>query len=309
MTPVAGASHRELPAAAVAARYAWAKVNLYLHVCGRRRDGRHEIDSLIVFVGIADHLSFEPARGLSVGVDGPFAESLPKGAGNLVLRAAQTLAEACAPGAGAHVRLTKRLPVAAGLGGGSADAAATLEGLAALWGRAPPPAAMPDIALRLGADVPVCLYGRPAFVGGIGEVIERAPPLPPAWLVLVNPGVPLATSRVFAARDGAFAAPGRWTSALPDVGALADVLAGLANDLEAPARALAPDIDSVLARLTRTPDVLLARLSGSGATCFGLFAGPDEARAAAAGIAAERADWWVAAAPVLHGPSARPWSE
>ncbi len=299
---MAGADDREQPDSGPVLRCAWAKVNLYLHVTGRRPDGYHELDSLIVFAGLADSLTLQAAEALSLEVAGPFAAAVPPGPENLVLRAARALAEALEIAPAAAIRLEKRLPVAAGLGGGSADAAAALDGLCRLWGRSPSRSRLEEIALDLGADVPVCLYGRPAFVGGVGERVERAPPLPPAWLVLVNPGVPLATAEVFAARTGDFSVSCRWRETLPDVQALADELAALENDLEAPARALAPEVDAVLARLAETPGVLLARLSGSGATCFGLCASAEAARAAAAALAAEQPGWWVAAAPLLHGP-------
>ena len=299
----------ETPGGCEASRvgHAWAKVNLYLHVLGRRPDGYHEIDSLIVRAGTGDRLDFTPAGDLALAVDGPFADAVPAGEDNLVLRAARALAEATGVAAGAHIGLHKALPPAAGLGGGSTDAAAALEGLSALWGVAPETRVLRRIALALGADLPVCLFHRPAFVGGIGELIDRAPPLPPAWLVLVNPGVPLPTAEVYAARQGSFSAPGRWTAVLPDAQALADMLADLDNDLEPAARSLAPAVGAVLARLSEAEGVLLARLSGSGATCFALFAAAAEAEAAAGAIAVERADWWVATAPVLHGPVTRPW--
>jgi len=290
------------PAVGPVERCAWAKVNLYLHVTGRRPDGYHEIDSLIVFAGVGDRLRIAPADRLELHVSGPLAAKVPRDRDNLALRAAERLADACRPRAGARIELEKHLPVAAGLGGGSADAAAVLNGLADHW-RAPVPArTLDEIALELGADVPVCRHGRPAFVAGIGERLSRAPPLPPAWLVLVNPGVDLATAQVFAARAGGFSTPGRWTGVLSDTGALTERLAGLGNDLEAPARALAPAVGAVLARLGELPAVLLARMSGSGATCYGLFAGREAAQAGAAALAAERPDWWIRVAPLLHGP-------
>ncbi|MDX1575334.1 MAG: 4-(cytidine 5'-diphospho)-2-C-methyl-D-erythritol kinase [Kiloniellales bacterium] len=282
--------------------WAWAKVNLYLQVTGRRPDGYHEIDSLIVFAGIGDRIEIAEAEGLGLRVSGPLAAAVPWDEGNLGFRAARALRERCRPAAGASIELEKHLPVAAGLGGGSADAAAVLAGLNAHWQAALAPSVLREIALELGADVPVCLYGRPAYVAGIGERLSRAPPLPPAWLVLVNPGVALPTAEVFAARRGGFSVPGRWSGTLPDLAALAEHLAGLANDLEAPARALAPEVGEALARIGDAPGVLLARMSGSGATCFGLFAGRQEARQAAAAIAAEQPGWWVRAAPMLHGP-------
>jgi 4-diphosphocytidyl-2-C-methyl-D-erythritol kinase len=298
-------------------RTAWAKVNLYLHVTGRhvtdgRPDGYHEIDSLIVFAGIGDRLSLAPAAALTLRVEGPFAGSVPAGEENLVMRGARALAAAAGSSAGASIVLHKTLPAAAGLGGGSADAAAALDGLARLWDLAPGrpgerEAVVARIASGLGADVPVCRFGRPAFVGGIGQTIARAPPLPPVWLVLVNCGLALSTAEVYGARAGAFSAPGRWARVLTDAGALAETLRARRNDLERPALAMAPAVGEVLARLNDCPGVRLARLSGSGATCFGLFETEAEAEAAAGAIAADRPDWWLTAAPMLHGPVLRPW--
>ncbi len=292
----------EGPAARPVRRCAWAKVNLYLHVTGRRPDGYHEIDSLVVFAGFGDRLHVAAADYLDLRVSGPLASVVPKDAENLAFRAAQAMSESCGLAGGARIELEKHLPVAAGLGGGSADAAAVLAGLSEHWQVALSRRRLQEIALRLGADVPVCLYGRPAFVAGIGERLTRTPPLPPAWLVLVNPGVALATAEVFAARRGGFSGAGRWTETLPDLPALAERLAGLGNDLEAPARALAPEVDQALTLIGQRPDVLFARMSGSGATCFGLFAHREGARNAAAAIASECPDWWIRVAPLLHGP-------
>jgi 4-diphosphocytidyl-2-C-methyl-D-erythritol kinase len=290
------------PARCGVATWAWAKVNLYLHVTGRRPDGYHEIDSLIVFAGIGDRLEIGEAGGLELHVSGPLATAVPWDEGNLGFRAARALSQCCGPADGARIELEKHLPVAAGLGGGSADAAAVLAGLNAHWQAALVRSKLEEIALGLGADVPVCLYGRPAFVAGIGERVTRAPPLPPAWLVLVNPGVALPTAEVFAARHEDFSDSGRWSETLPDLPTLAERLAGLANDLETPARALAPEVGEALARIEALPGVLLARMSGSGATCFGLFASRQEANEAAAALSAECPGWWVRAAPILHGP-------
>ncbi len=285
-----------------------AKVNLYLHLLGRRADGLHELDSLIAFAGVGDSLAVEaaPAGCLTLTIDGPFADRLaPAGNSdtddNLVLRAARLLAEACGGGDrfGAKIRLTKRLPVAAGLGGGSADAAAALRALERLWGVDPGPERRQAITRALGADVPVCLAGRPAFVGGIGERLAPVPPLPQAHLVLVNPGVPLPTAAVFGARTGAFSEPARFDEAPSGAAALARLLAARRNDLTRPALNLAPAVGAVLAALGEAPGCLLARMSGSGATCFGLFAEAAAAAAAARAIAAARPDWWVRPAPLL----------
>ena len=282
-------------------RTAWAKINLYLHVVGRRADGYHLLDSLVVFAGVGDRLSFAPGDNLRLEIDGGFAAELPDGEDNLVVRSARALARLAGIEPRARIRLHKALPVAAGIGGGSADAAATLDGLAALWGLRPDPAELDVLARGLGADVPICHYGRPAFIGGIGELITRAPPLPPAWLVLVNPGVRLATPEVFRARDGAFSRPVRWRDVFADAAALAEHLTTLNNDLTAPARALAPVIDQVLDALSAAPGCRLARLSGSGATCFGLFASLADARRAADALVTAQPAWWVVPAPLLHG--------
>ena len=162
--------------------WAWAKVNLYLHVTGRRPDGYHEIDSLIVFAGIGDRIQISASDRLDLRVSGPLAAAVPQDGENLSFRAAQALSETCGPAGGARIELEKHLPVAAGLGGGSADAAAVLAGLSEHWQSALPRPSLQEIALGLGADVPVCLYGRPAFVAGIGERLTRAPPLPPPGL-------------------------------------------------------------------------------------------------------------------------------
>ncbi|MCZ6745216.1 MAG: 4-(cytidine 5'-diphospho)-2-C-methyl-D-erythritol kinase [Alphaproteobacteria bacterium] len=273
-----------------------AKINLYLHLLGRRDDGYHLLDSLIVFLDFADTVSVSLADGLSLGLSGPCAPALEGGKDNLVLAAARALAEAGGCQGGAAIELTKRVPVAAGLGGGSADAAAALLALSALWGLEIPAPGLADIALGLGADVPVCLAGRPSFVAGIGERIVPAPAPPPAWLVLANPGVPLSTAAVFAARQGGFSAPARWREPISELRAWIARLAACRNDLEAPALALVPEVREVLATLRDTAGCLLARMSGSGATCFGLYAVEAAAAAAARRIAATRPGWWVRAA-------------
>ena len=283
-----------------------AKLNLYLHVVGRRDDGYHLLDSLAAFAAVGDELTFAPARDLSLVIDGPFAVGLAVDDSNLVLRAARALAaeSGCKPAAA--IRVTKRLPVASGIGGGSADAAATLRGLDRLWRTDLPQERLAQIALGLGADVPVCLAGVASFFGGIGEEITLAGPLPPAHLVLVNPGAPLTTAAVFRARAaaaGKYSQPARWTAPPADAAALAALLSGRANDLSEAAIGLVPEIGDVLRMLEQQPACLLARLSGSGATCFGLFETRGEAREAAAAIAAARPHWWVVA---THLVSAAP---
>lgn len=269
-----------------------AKVNLALHVTGRRPDGYHLLDSLVVFARVGDMLEAEPAEGLSLTLAGKFAGSLGVDAGNSVLRAAEQLRP---PGRGAALRLTKMLPVAAGLGGGSADAAAALRLLARVWGLPLPP---PEETLGLGADVPVCLAGRPARMRGIGEVLDPVV-LPPFWLTLANPGVPVSTPAVFAALAA------RENPGLPPIPALGDAaelcawLGETRNDLETPARALAPEVAATLEALASQPGCGLARMSGSGATCFGIFAEEGAALDAMAALRAAQPRWWAMAAPAL----------
>ena len=273
-----------------------AKINLYLHVVGRRADGYHELDSLVAFADIADTVTAAPAAALSLAIDGRFAAALAGDTGdNLVLRAAGLLAARFAVTAGAALRLTKLLPVASGIGGGSSDAAAALRALRSLWKIEATGDEIAGLAARLGADVPVCLLGRTAWLGGIGDVLTPAPALPPVAVVLANPGIALATQAVFAARRGRFSAPSRFAEPVADAAGLAAMLSRRRNDLTEAAVGIVPAIADVLARLAACEGVLLARMSGSGATCFALFAETGAALAAATRLSGERPGWWVAA--------------
>lgn len=267
-----------------------AKVNLYLHVVGRRADGYHLLDSLAVFPGAADTVQARPSDTMTLEITGPCGNGLGSGPDNLVLRAAQSLAAAAGVAAGAQLTLEKRLPVASGIGGGSADAAAALRVLARLWDLRLPTDRLHMIAQNLGADVPVCLANRPARMQGIGEILAPAPGLPACGMVLLNPGAAVSTPAVFRARQSAFSGFPQLPAAWPDAAAMAADLAQLGNDLEAPAMALCPAITPVLDWLRARPGCLLARMSGSGATCFGLFANA----ATAAGVAAQApVSWWA----------------
>jgi 4-diphosphocytidyl-2-C-methyl-D-erythritol kinase len=277
-----------------------AKVNLYLHVTGRRADGYHLLDSLIVFADTGDEIALAPADRLSLAIDGPFAAGLQAGPDNLVLRAATALRDLTGARAGAAIRLTKNLPIASGIGGGSADAAATLAGLCGLWNVAPGRAALLGLAAKLGADVPVCLDGMPSFVGGIGEELAPARGLPPAWLLLANPGVATPTPAVFKARQGAFSKAARWSEPPRDFAEFAVRLRGCGNDLTEAAISVTPAIRDVLVALAALPGCVVARLSGSGATCFGLFADEAGARAGEAALRAARSGWWVIAAAMTR---------
>jgi 4-diphosphocytidyl-2-C-methyl-D-erythritol kinase len=279
------------PASGARSEPAAAKVNLFLRVTGRRADGYHELESLAVFAGAGagDVLRAAPSAALSLRITGRFAAELGPAPDNLVLRAARALATQAGREAAAALTLEKNLPVASGIGGGSADAAATLRLLTRLWRLpAPPPAAM---ALKLGADVPVCLRGAPCVMRGVGEILSPAPELPVFGLALVNPGMGVATPAVFQARQGGFSPPAALPAAWPDAARLARDLAALGNDLQAPALTLCPAIADVLAALRALPGCLLAQMSGSGATCFGLFATP--VQAAAAARLNTQAGWWA----------------
>jgi 4-diphosphocytidyl-2-C-methyl-D-erythritol kinase len=283
-------------------RLAPAKINLFLHVTGTRPDGYHLLESLAVFARDADacdRIAAAPAEEISLAIDGPQAKLLHGDrADNLVLRAAallQPMNLQTGAAKGAALSLTKTLPVASGIGGGSADAAATLHCLRALWQIELDDDALGRAALKLGADVPVCLHSRAALMQGIGDQLTPVPDLPPFWLVLANPGVALETRDVFAALAGQYG-PAQPLDRRPDSAAdLAILLRARRNDLEAPARFLAPEIDPVLAALKAQAGCLLARLSGSGATCFGFFAEKKTADFAARNLARAYPRWWVAA--------------
>lgn len=280
-----------------------AKVNLYLRVVGRRPDGYHLLDSLAVFVDLADGLSAEPAADLVLEVDGPFAGAAGPVEGNLVLRAARLLLSEAGIAAGARLRLTKRIPVEAGLGGGSADAGAALRLLDGLWDLKWPRARLEAEAVRLGADVPVCLSGRPALMAGIGERLTPAPVLPACGILLVNPGVATATPAVFRAH-AALGSPSRpdlppLAGPVRDAAHLAAELARRGNDLLPAALSLAPAIGDALAELEGLPDALHVSMSGSGATCFALFPNVEAARRGAGLVAERRPAWWSHAGAIL----------
>ena len=268
-----------------------AKVNLTLRVLGRRADGYHELDSLVAFASVGDTLTFEPDRPLSLTIAGPHGAGLDA-ADNLVLGAAGALAAVC-PGLrlGAF-HLVKRLPVASGIGGGSADAAAALRLLCQVNGIAIDDPRVLDVARSVGADVPVCVGSKARIMRGIGERLGPELALPPLFAVLVNPGVAGETKAVFHELG---LAPGMVTGEADDA-VSADLSSALEtgrNDLEAPALAIAPEIGTVLAAFRGLPNCRLARMSGSGATCFGLFDDCRKAAAAAQSLATAHPAWWV----------------
>ncbi|MGY2047172.1 4-(cytidine 5'-diphospho)-2-C-methyl-D-erythritol kinase [Methylobacterium sp. JK268] len=280
-----------------------AKINLTLHVLGRRPgDGYHALESLVVFAGVGDTLSLTPGPDLALDVSGPTAGPAGPTADNLVLRAAHRLA-ALVPGlAAGRFSLVKRLPVAAGIGGGSSDAAAALRLLARLNGLPGDHPALIEAARATGADVPVCLAPRARMMRGAGEAVGPALALPGLPAVLINPGVPVETAPVFRAL-GLAVGEANPAAAVPhpaigpglDAAALLGVIAPARNDLEAPALTVAPVIGDTLAALRDRPGCRLARMSGSGATVFGLFAHRTRAAQAARAIAAAHPGWWVRA--------------
>lgn len=281
--------------------FAPAKINLTLHVCGRRADGYHLLDSLVVFAGAGDWIRVRRADDIRLDITGPYSEGLSGEGDNLVTRAARYLLAVTGRKEGAHITLEKNLPIASGIGGGSSDAAATLIALSQLWDENLAQLADTDLAAKLGADVPVCLRRAPAFMRGIGELLTPAPDLPSAWLVLVNPNTPLATKTVFGALGGRYSAPQPEAiyAGLPTAADLARALKNGRNDLAAPAEEVMPGIAEMRAALEETQGCLLARMSGSGPTCFGLYGESQAAHAAAAALKAARPGWWVAPAPLL----------
>jgi 4-diphosphocytidyl-2-C-methyl-D-erythritol kinase len=270
-----------------------AKVNLYLHVVGRRADGYHLLDSLVGFTLFGDILVLRRAARPALRTTGPLGASVARGEENLAMVALRAMARACGRPPDISIALAKRIPIEAGLGGGSADAAAVLRGLAALWGLAADDPRPKAVARSLGADLPVCLASGTSFVGGIGDALEPGPTLTGRAVVLANPRVPLATRDVFARRDGPFGTAARFADAGRDAAALAALLADRRNDLTEPALALAPAIGGTIDCLEQQPGCRLVRMSGSGASVFGLFDSVAAALRAAAVL--RRAGLWAVA--------------
>ncbi|WP_028093297.1 4-(cytidine 5'-diphospho)-2-C-methyl-D-erythritol kinase [Pseudodonghicola xiamenensis] len=259
------------------------KINLTLHVTGRRPDGYHLLDSLVVFASLGDRLWVEPAEEMALQLSGPFSRGVPADGRNLVWRAAELAGQVL------RIRLEKNLPHGAGIGGGSADAAAILRAFDA-----------PQRAIELGADVPVCLSSRPQRMQGIGDRLSRAETVPALPLVLANPGVSLPTPAVFKALSEPENNDMGELPAWPDRDGFLDWLGAQRNDLERPARGLAPVIGDVLAALSGA-GAGLARMSGSGASCFGLFPSEAAAEAAADRISRAHPGWWVRSAVTIPG--------
>ena len=270
------------------------KINLFLHVGEKGPGGFHALQSLAVFGQKGDRLTAAPSDALTLSLTGPFAAGL-SATDNLVLKAANTFGTA----SGARLTLEKNLPVASGIGGGSADAAAALRALCRLWSVTMSDLA--DIAATLGSDVPVCLFGKPALMEGRGEIVTPVAALPRLSLLLVNPGAPVATKDIFARlatrRGLGLELP---TRGFTDLAHLLRFLEKTGNDLEAPALSLEPSIAKVLAALKALPGALFTRMSGSGATCFGIFPDDDSAAHACAALRQQQPGWWVHADSVAE---------
>lgn len=280
-------------------RTAPAKLNLFLHVVGRRSDGYHELESLFVFTRNGDEIEAEASENLTIEIVGPFAKALVATGGvesdNLVMKAAHALKAHAGVNLGAKIKLWKNLPVASGIGGGSADAAAALLVLRELWALDIADTMMQELALGLGADVPACLHSAPVQVSGIGERIAPVALSCSYGVLLVNPGAALSTPAVFGAFHNAkngFRQPlDRWTAG-KNQNEMQWLEASTFNDLEKPAVVLCPEIQEVLALLRQTPNAKLVRMSGSGATCFALFDTPEQAVEAGQRIQELHMDWW-----------------
>lgn len=276
-----------------------AKVNLTLHVTGQRDDGYHLLDSLVVFTDAGDVIKVAPANTLTLAVTGPFAFGVPTDGSNLILRAAETLRHIRGVIKGAAITVEKHLPNAAGLGGGSSDAATTLKLLAELWEVSPLSASNTEV-LMLGADVPVCMCSpTPTRMSGIGELLAPVPKLPTCALVLINPKVSVPTGAVF---DGLATKQNPPMDRIPEnlsFADFADWLAAQRNDLQPPAIKTAPTIKAAIDRLNKNPTIAFAGMSGSGATCFGITKNMADARHAARIIQVAEMGWWVTPADVL----------
>lgn len=276
-----------------------AKLNLFLHITGRRDDGYHLLQSMMVFVDVGDELRFAPYDGLFIDIDGEFSTDLATPHDNLVYRAALLLGEEYNIKPHGAISLRKNLPIASGIGGGSSDAAATLLGLVKLWGLPDEPARLHRVAQKLGADVPACLMRKPVWAEGIGEKVTTLPDMPGMHFVLLNPMTPTPTPHVFKRFRERHSAPLQFTGRRKTIQEWIADLKIYRNDLTDAANELSPLIKPALQSIAETPNCHFARLSGSGATCFGLYDHADAARAAANKLRQKHPNWWVAQATLL----------
>ena len=269
-----------------------AKVNLYLHVTARRSDGYHLLDSLFVFTKDGDVVSVQESEALSLEIKGPYASVLSNGNDNIVLKSARVLAQSFGIEAKAKIILEKNLPVASGIGGGSADAAAVLKALIELWKLEISKERLHEIALSLGADVPSCLESKAVQVSGIGDILTPAPAFPKLYVLLVNPNKPVSTPAVFNARKPVFSSPYPFTHEMIDFEDFIRALSERHNDLCEAACQIEPAVSQVLQALEAYPVCRLVRMSGSGGTCFGLFSSARDASFVCDELKKKHSDWW-----------------
>lgn len=279
-------------------RLAKAKVNLFLHITGKRDDGYHLLESLVCFPNCGDVLDVAPSNKVSLHEAGPYAGQMGGWQDNLILKAAKLLKRETGVTAGAEIHITKNLPVASGIGGGSTDAATVLHLLCDLWNIEISTQELARLGVELGADLPVCLYGRPAMMSGIGEIISPVEGLPTFGILLVNPGVGVSTQRIFK-ELGSFA-PNIDFPSLEGLNkdSFIQVLKGCRNDMQIGAIRTEPSIEQVLKVLEGVDTCLLSRMSGSGATCFGLFDSAEQAELARDTLLTKQPTWWAMASQI-----------
>ncbi len=280
--------------------FAPAKINLFLHITGKRRDGYHLLDSLVAFADIGDTITIEPSAHFSLHITGPFARHFENSdkpeyidGSNLITRTVKSLSQVTKHPTNIKITLDKHLPLASGLGGGSSDAATVLWGLMQLWNIDKNSDYLLPLMLQLGADVPVCLDCSPTLMRGIGDELLPAPIMPEVPIILINPMRPCPTSDIFLRYNKEFSAKTALPDHLTPIEHFIDILKHHSNDLYMPAVAVLPDIKNVINALETQNGCLLARMSGSGASCFGLFDTIENAEQTAIAIQTENPDWWI----------------
>ena len=281
--------------------FAPAKINLFLHITGRRQNGYRKLDSLVCFADIGDTIHIETADHFSFHITGSFADQFSDtekeshtDSQNLVVRAARMLSQITKTPLTCKITLEKNLPIAAGVGGGSSDAAAVIWGLQRLWGISHDTDFLLPFLTQIGADVPVCYHAQSCIMQGIGDVILPAPNMPEIPILLVNPMIFCPTERVFMNHNNVYKSPLTLPDNIQTIFSLVDILKTTSNDLYAPAQQSAPEISNVISALGGQPQTLLSRMSGSGATCFGIYETLQDAQNAHDAIAKDNPDWWLA---------------
>jgi 4-diphosphocytidyl-2-C-methyl-D-erythritol kinase len=272
-----------------------AKLNLFLHICGRRADGFHLLDSLYVFTEFGDHVSLRPATNFDLQLSGEFSNAVASGEENIALKAARKLARYANYDSGVSMHLEKNIPVGAGLGGGSADAGAALRGVRDLWNCPVSDSELQELALSLGSDIPACVMSRACQVRGVGEWLIPVFITPEVWVLLVNPRIELLTAQVYRNYTGAFRKEISLPERINSFDELIALLTPVTNDLQEPAISMVPDIAKVITAIESTEGCRISRMSGSGATCFGLYESKDALMTAAREVEEAHPKWWCKA--------------